>query len=86
MANFSFILRAIKRLYFVRTKDNDLFEEFNHKHHKILSQFDKEYGDINNIDCKLKGRLRIIDFSNYDSFCLYYAELFGKFFCFRLCW
>jgi hypothetical protein len=39
-ANYSFILRALKRLYLVRTKDDDLFEEFNHKHHDILQKFD----------------------------------------------
>jgi len=73
MANYSFILRAIKRMYFARTKDGELFEEFNNKHNKILYAFDKKYGDNNSQVNKKKGKLRIIDFSNYDSVCLYYA-------------
>ncbi len=85
-ANYSFILRAIKRLYLVRSKENDLFEEFNNKHHEILYKFDKKYGDINSLDNKQKGKLRIIDFSNYDSVCLYFADLLGRFFCFEICW
>ena len=73
-------------MYFVRTKDANLFEEFNIKHNKILSAFDKNYGDNNSLVNKTKGRLRIIDFSNYDSVCLYYAQLLGKYFCFGMCW
>jgi len=30
--------------------------------------------------------IRVIDFSNYDSVCLYYAKIFGKFFCFKKFW
>jgi hypothetical protein len=36
MANYSFILRAIKKIYILRTKDNDLFEEYNDKHHRVF--------------------------------------------------
>ena len=50
MANYSFILRAIKRLYFVRTKEDDLFEVFKNKHNKILYKYDKNYGDNSNIE------------------------------------
>ena len=83
MANYLFILRAIKRLNFVRTKDNDLFEEYNDKKHKILYQFDKNYGDNNNIQNKLKGNLRIIDYSNYDFVWLYFTNFLGKYFAFE---
>ena len=30
--------------------------------------------------------MKVIDFSNYDSVCLYYADLLGRFFCFKKCW
>jgi hypothetical protein len=30
--------------------------------------------------------VKVIDFSNYDSVCLYYADLLGRFFCFKKCW
>jgi len=29
--------------------------------------------------------MKVIDFSNYDSVCLYYADLLGRFFCFKKC-
>lgn len=84
MANYSFFLRAIKRLYFAKTKDKKLFEFFKKKHNNVFQQFYQKY-DSGISDYENKD-LRIIDFSNYDSLCLYLALQFGKFFCFKNWW
>ena len=39
MANHSFMIRAIKRFYFVRTKDKKLFEYNKKKHKKVIQDF-----------------------------------------------
>ena len=79
VANFSFILRAIKRLYFAKTKDRKIFEVFKQKHDRVFSEFYDKYSQESQL--KQNKKLKIIDFSNYDSFCLFYAIKLGKFFC-----
>ena len=40
----SFILRAIKRLYLVRTKNNKIFHDFGGNHHKYMNEiFESSY-------------------------------------------
>jgi hypothetical protein len=51
-----------------------VFDEFYEKYKNQTSQN------------KLKAKLKIIDFSNYDSFCLYYAMILGRFFCCKRQW
>jgi hypothetical protein len=72
MANYSFFLRAIKRLYFAKTSDKKLFEFYKKKHNHIFQNFYEKY-DCNLTDFQI-SKLRIIDFSNFDSFCLFLAN------------
>ena len=83
LANFSSLLKAIKRLYFVRSKDKNLFK-WKKSHNKKLKQFFNYYDDNASVE-KMKD-LKIISVGNYDYICLYYAKLFGKYFCCKYIW
>jgi len=84
LANFSSFTKAIKRLYFAKTKDSTLFKSKDQNLGKYIEKFYKYYGDDDWI--KNKKNMRIINFSNYDYICLYFLKILGKNFCCKFCW
>ena len=79
LASFSSFTKAIKRLYLAKTRDKTLFK---HQEQNLEKYFDKFYTHCGNNDwIKKKKNLRIINFSNYDYFCLYFLKNLGKKFC-----
>jgi hypothetical protein len=83
LASFSSFTKAIKRLYFAKTKDSTLFLSKNENLGKYIDKFYKFYDDDNWIKSK---NMRIINFSNYDYICLYFLKNLGKNFCCKFCW
>jgi len=75
LASFSSFTKAIKRLYFAKTKDSSLFKNKDQNLDKYIEKFYKGYGDPDWI--KHKKNLRIINFSNYDYVCLYFLKILG---------
>ena len=84
LANFSSFTKSIKRLYFAKTKDKNLFKHKDQNLGKYFNKFYNGYGDIDWI--KNKENLRIINFSCYDYVCLYFLKNLGKYFCCKYWW
>jgi hypothetical protein len=83
LANFASLIKAIERLYFARSKDKNLFKP-KKNHQEKFNQFFDKFGDFTSNE--KAQNFRIINFTNYDYICLYYANIFGKYFCCKIFW